>query len=227
VDLTAATGQHLRHRGFVLGAELRAMGLPPPGPPRAGDWHAAPQAWQAALNRLGPELDEWGRAHPLDDGMPADVLRRHLGLPDQALLAPLIAQAGLIARDGRIRRSGSGTTALPQRLAAAVATVTAELAGAPFAAPDADRLRQLGLGARELAAAERAGRLLRIADGVVLLPDAVQRATRTLAALPQPFTLSQARQALGTTRRVAVPLLELLDRERITERLPDSTRRVR
>ena len=31
-----------------------------------------------------------------------------------------------------------------------------------------------------------------------------------LATLDQPFTVSAARQALGTTRRVAVPLLELL-----------------
>ena len=33
---------------------------------------------------------------------------------------------------------------------------------------------------------------------------------RVLAALPQPFTTSEARQALGTTRRVAIPLLEHL-----------------
>jgi selenocysteine-specific elongation factor len=48
-----------------------------------------------------------------------------------------------------------------------------------------------------------------------------------LAALAQPFTLSEAKQALRTTRRVAVPLLELLDRRRLTERLSDDRRRVR
>ncbi len=45
------------------------------------------------------------------------------------------------------------------------------------------------------------------------------RAMRVLAGLPQPFTLSQARQALGTTRRVAVPLLEHLDGRGWTRRL--------
>ena len=34
-------------------------------------------------------------------------------------------------------------------------------------------------------------------------------------------------KALGTTRRVAIPLLEFLDRARITERLPDDRRRLR
>jgi selenocysteine-specific elongation factor len=45
--------------------------------------------------------------------------------------------------------------------------------------------------------------------------------------LPQPFTLSAARQALTTTRRVAVPLLEHLDRLGLTERVDDGLRRLR
>jgi len=44
--------------------------------------------------------------------------------------------------------------------------------------------------------------------------------------LPQPFTTSQARQALGTTRRVAIPLLELLDGRGWTRRLDGSLREV-
>jgi selenocysteine-specific elongation factor len=68
--------------------------------------------------------------------------------------------------------------------------------------------------------------LLRIADGVVLLPDAGTLAIERLAALPQPFTVSEARQALGTTRRVAVPLLELLDRRRMTRRHADGSRTI-
>ena len=66
--------------------------------------------------------------------------------------------------------------------------------------------------------------MLRIADGVVLLPDALDAAVPVLASLAQPFTMAQARDALGTTRRVAVPLLELLDRRGVTRRLPDDTR---
>jgi selenocysteine-specific elongation factor len=48
-----------------------------------------------------------------------------------------------------------------------------------------------------------------------------------LASIPQPFTVSQARQAWGTSRRVAVPLMEWLDTWGVTERLPDNTRRLR
>src|SRR4029077_12970306 len=60
--------------------------------------------------------------------------------------------------------------------------------------------------------------------GVVLGPDALDRAAGILKMLPQPFTVSDARRALGTTRRVAVPLLEQLDARRITRRGDEGTR---
>jgi selenocysteine-specific elongation factor len=49
---------------------------------------------------------------------------------------------------------------------------------------------------------------------------------QTLRPLAQPFTTSQARQALGTTRRVAIPLLEYLDAHGFTERVDQLTRRL-
>jgi selenocysteine-specific elongation factor len=116
---------------------------------------------------------------------------------------------------------------LPPRIADAVQAVLDDLAAGPFAAPDTERLRQLGLDARALAAAARVGLLLRVADLVVLAPGADKEAARVLAGLDQPFTTSQARQALNTSRRVAIPLLEYLDRARVTERLPGDLRRVR
>jgi selenocysteine-specific elongation factor len=47
-----------------------------------------------------------------------------------------------------------------------------------------------------------------------------------LATLGPEFSLSAARQALGTTRRVAVPLLELLARSGRTERTADGGHRL-
>ena len=123
--------------------------------------------------------------------------------------------------------SPSAAGRLPPAIAAAVQTVLDDLAREPFAAPDTERLRALGLDAKALAAAARAGLLLRVADLVVLAPGAAQQAAALLADLDPPFTTSQARQALGTSRRVAIPLLEYLDRARITERLPADLRRLR
>ncbi len=131
------------------------------------------------------------------------------------------------------QRPAGGSTAqvsqpdLPPRVADAVQAVLTGLADAPFSAPDAERLRELGLDARAAAAAERAGLLLRLPGNVVLAADAGGQAARILADLPQPFTAAEARQALETTRRVVIPLLEWLDRKGITRRLPDDRRTMR
>jgi selenocysteine-specific elongation factor len=116
---------------------------------------------------------------------------------------------------------------LPAPVADAVQAVLADLAEAPFRAPDAERMRELRLDTRAAAAAERAGLLRRLPGNVLLAPDAPERAARILAGLPQPFTTSDARQALGTSRRVAIPLLEWLDRAGVTRRLADDRRTMR
>jgi selenocysteine-specific elongation factor len=116
---------------------------------------------------------------------------------------------------------------LPARVTDAVQVVLADLADAPFSAPDAERMRELGLDARAAAAAERAGLLLRLPGNVLLAPDAPGRAARILAGLPQPFTAAEARKALQTSRRVVIPLLEWLDRKGVTKRLADDRRIMR
>ena len=121
----------------------------------------------------------------------------------------------------------ASTPRLPAAVADAVQAVLADLADAPFSAPDAERMRELRLDTRAAAAAERAGLLRRLPGNVLLAPDAPERAARILAGLPQPFTAADAKQALGTTRRVVIPLLEWLDREGVTRRLPDDRRTMR
>ena len=49
---------------------------------------------------------------------------------------------------------------------------------------------------------------------------------RDRARLEQPFTTSEARQALGTTRRVAIPLLEHLDGRGWTRRVDAGHREI-
>jgi selenocysteine-specific elongation factor len=189
-----------------------------------GEWVVDPDRWAAWAQQLPQVVDAHAAAAPLAAGVTAESARQALGLPDPRLLPPLVAAAGLESAGGRVRRPG----AVPSlgRAEPALQEVERDLAAAPFAAPEADRLTGLRLGPRELAAAAAAGRLLRLPDEVVLLPDAPARAMRVLAGLPQPFTLSEARQALGTTRRVAVPLLEHLDGRGWTRRLDGSRREV-
>jgi selenocysteine-specific elongation factor len=231
--LTAAQGTldlagEVRRRGSVRRADLAALGVPLDDLSAVhveGEWLADPERWGGWTGELGAAVDAHAVAHPLDAGLPAEAARQALGLPDVRLLAGLLAPAGVESVAGRLRRPGRAAdlgTAEP-----AVAALEERLRVAPFAAPEAGDLTALRLGPRELAAAERAGRLLRLPGDVVLLPDGPARAMRVLAGLPQPFTLSSARQALDTTRRVAVPLLEHLDGRGWTRRVDAGLREVR
>ncbi|MGI4895410.1 MAG: selenocysteine-specific translation elongation factor [Janthinobacterium lividum] len=214
----------LRRRGVITGAALRATGVEVSGTPVVGDYHADPDAWRAWGAALHTIVDDHLRTHPLQPGPTLEEARRALELPDRELVSALVAPP-LRVRDGRVVRAES-VVALPPAVARAVDHVLADLAGAPFAAPDVERLAGLGLGRGELAAAVRAGRLERVADGVVLAPGFRDRAVVLVSALPQPFTASQARTALGTSRRVALPVLAALDAAGLTRRAPDDRRTV-
>ncbi|AYF27547.1 selenocysteine-specific translation elongation factor [Micromonospora tulbaghiae] len=213
----------LRRRRLIRAGDLTRMGVPPTAMPVAGQWLADPEHWRDLGRRLTDEVTRYAAEHPLAAGVPVDVLRHRLDLPDRALVTALL-RPPLRLRDGLVTAAGQGT--LPDPVARAVDRVRAEYGDRPFQAPEAHHLADLGLGPREIGAAVRAGALLKLAENVVLLPGAPDDAVRVLAGLPQPFTLSAARQALGTTRRVAVPLLELLDRRGATRRLPDDAREV-
>ncbi len=214
-----ATGR-VRPPDCARAAELRAAGLPLSGK-RIADWVVDPQWWAARRDCAIATVQRWAADHDIAAGMPLEALRQRVGLPAADLVPKLLEGSGLELVDGVVRSPGAG---LPARVDSAVRTVEQWLAAEPFRAPEADELAELKLGTRELAAAVRAGRLTRIADGVVLGSDALDRAAGVLAKLPQPFTVSDARRALGTTRRVAVPLLEQLDARRVTRRGGDGTR---
>jgi selenocysteine-specific elongation factor len=211
----------LRRRRLARAPDLVRTGVEVTGRPVAGDWLVDPEHWRRLGARLTEEVARHTREHPLDPGAPVELLRQRRDLPDRALVEALV-RPPLRLHAGRV--TAAAADALPEPVARAVARVRAEYADRPFRAPEAERLADLGLGPREIGAAVRAGALLRLAENVVLLPGAADEAVRVLAGLPQPFTLSAARQALDTTRRVAVPLLELLDRRGATRRLPDDAR---
>jgi selenocysteine-specific elongation factor len=234
----------LRRHGLLRASTVAAMGvtgsLPPPV--TASGWLADPARWGELRRQLGELVAAHARRDPLAIGLPPEAARAALRLPDRALVEALARLPGPQDAPSRVQldngylrladpqeplQAQGHQPALPPHVVAGVQAVLADLAEAPFMAPEAGRLRELGLDGRAIGAAARAGLLLRVTEQIVLAPGAEAQAARALAGLPQPFTAAEARQALGTTRRVAIPLLEYLDRAGITQRLPDDRRRVR
>jgi len=214
----------LARRRIVRTAEFTAMGWTvPEAADQQGPWLLAPGLADALAARVPDVVARYRKLRPLEPGPPVEIVRRALELPDADLVRALV-RAPLALRDGRVVDAAAE---LPPAVQRAVDAVRTRLAEDPFAAPEVPDLAAAGLGSRELAAAVRSGQLVRIAEAVYLGPGIAETARARLTDLPQPFGVSQARQAWGTSRRVAVPLLEWLDAQGVTTRLPDNTRRLR
>ncbi|SDF49855.1 selenocysteine-specific translation elongation factor SelB [Blastococcus aurantiacus] len=223
-DATEAASADLARRRIVRTAEFTAMGWTvPDDADEQGPWLLAPGLADALAARVPDIVARYRTLRPLEPGPPVEIVRRALELPDADLVRALVRQP-LALRDGRVVDAAAE---LPPEVQHAVDAVRRRLAEDPFAAPATPDLAAAGLGPRELAAAVRSGQLVRVAEAVYLAPGIAEVARARLAGLPQPFSVSQARQAWGTSRRVAVPLMEWLDAHGITARQPDNTRRLR
>ena len=238
VDLETKDGRpdpraEVRRRGSVTRAHLAALGvLPldaavPPGVREVADHLVDEDAWAKWGRRLARAVDANHAATPLEAGLSLEAARRLVGLPDLRLVEALVRDSGgrLTAVRGRVTRPGSGP-AFAEDVRKALEDVVRRLDENHFDAPDAPELAAAGLTRGILAAAANAGLFLRLPGDVLLHASTPDDAVETISKLTQPFTLSDARQALGTTRRVAVPLLEHLDATGRTRRIDATLRRV-
>lgn len=188
---------------------------------RVGRWLMSADRAERARAQILQAVTAHDRARPFDRGLPLAVLSERIGLPSPGLVEAVLREP-LHLVGGMVLASNDDV--IPAEVEQALAALTGDLTERPFAAPAADRLRELGLDVARVAVAAKAGRLLRLAPGVVLLPDAAGQAVDVLGELPQPFTVGQARTRLGSSRRVVLPLLQHLDRAGLTRRLPDDRR---
>ncbi|MBO3130231.1 selenocysteine-specific translation elongation factor, partial [Dermatophilus congolensis] len=184
-----------------------------------------PTQWDTWITRLTETVNHAIDTDPLQARTPAPAAARAADLPTPQLIPHLIATTDTLKlTDGYLHIPGRGPN-----LGAAepgLAHIEHRLATHPFAAPERDELTANHLSPKHIAAAVRLGRLIDLGDNIVLTPRAPALAMRELATLPQPFTTSQARQKLGTTRRVIIPLLEELDRRGWTRRIDAGHREI-
>jgi selenocysteine-specific elongation factor len=237
-ELAAATGRpdllsEVGRRGAVTRSRLAVLGVLgrdetlPAELLLVGNYVVHSEAWRHWRELLAQAVEEHRRGAPLEPGLPVKAAQHVLGLPDMALVEALVLASGgtLVSAGGRIIRPGAAPMfdSAAQR---ALDEICQRLADNPLDAPEMPELVAAGLSREILAAAAKVGLVLRLPGEVILHPSAPDVATAAVARLGQPFTLSEARQALRTTRRVILPLLEYLDAIGCTERVDASKRRV-
>ena len=154
------------------------------------------------------------RDNPLRPGMPKASLASLLEI-DPVVLDVLVDTSLRLRDDGAsvaIEGFGGKLTTAQE---SAWEEVRTALLGAGLAVP---RIKELAIDRELLHALVREGRVVRIGDELVYLPEQIEEIIQRLAGLPDRFTVADFRDAYGFSRKYAVPLLEYLDGRRVTIR---------
>ncbi|HEX5630491.1 MAG TPA: SelB C-terminal domain-containing protein, partial [Acidimicrobiia bacterium] len=155
--------------------------------------------------------------NPLRPGMPAPALATALRVPIEVLEVVVAKSPQLDMAGPAVRRAGFSPR-LEGTGSRAWDSARALLDESGFAAPRRD---ELGLEPEVLHALLRDGALVAVGDDLVYLPETLDRIVGAARDMQDGFSVAGFRDALGITRRHAVPLLEWMDRAGITRREGD------
>jgi selenocysteine-specific elongation factor len=203
----------------IAAAAARAplIAIPQPQP-----WYVDRAWFHAARARMVETVREFHRENPLQPGIPKPDLRP-AGAP-QFLLDALLADAQEVVAEGDTVRLRAHTLVLSEDERQARAAIEGAFQQAGLAAPAvAQVLAKSGVEparARSLLRILlREKQLVRIHDELVIHHSAIADLRRMLAARkPARFNVGTFKEWTGVSRKYAIPLLEFLDRERITRR---------
>jgi selenocysteine-specific elongation factor len=185
-------------------------------------WYVDRTWFQAARERMVETVREFHRKNPLQPGIAKPDLRPP-GAPPFVLDA-LLADAKEIVAEGDTVRLRGHTLVLNQDERQARAAIEGAFQQAGLAVPAvAQVLAKSGVEparARSLLQILlREKQLVRINDELVIHHSAIEELRRMLAARkPARFNVGTFKEWTGVSRKYAIPLLEFLDRERITRR---------
>ena len=204
-------------RGAVGAAEAELLTGARVAGPLVGGWLVRPGVRETVTEALAASLRVHHADHPLEEGAPlagtrravAQALRREGAPADPDLIEALIdadVADGTVVRTASALRLTSHVVALDTR-SADIERLLAAVGGEHEAAPSTVRdLQAQGIGRDVLEAAAREGLVIRVSPELVFAPDVIARAEAVVrAAGPSGITVSAFREALGTSRKYAVP----------------------
>jgi selenocysteine-specific elongation factor len=216
-DLVARTGL-MESEIAAAAAHAPLLAVPHPQP-----WYVDRAWFQAARGRMVEAVREFHRKNPLQPGI-AKLDLRSAGAPPFVLDALLTDAAGETVAEGETVRLRSHTLVLNEDERQARAAIESAFQQAGLAAPALGQV--LAKSGVEPARARsllqillREKQLVRINDEMVVHHSAIEALRRMLEARkPARFNVGTFKDWTGVSRKYAIPLLEFLDRERITRR---------
>jgi selenocysteine-specific elongation factor len=185
----------------------------------------SPVAWRGLLARLTAETSDFHQSNPLRLGMPREMLKSRLKAETRlfnAALARAVAEGALVEAAGTVRLPEHAVHFTPEQQQA-IDGLLHQFRANPYTTPSyKDTVAALGE-AVTLALVE-GGRLVRLNDDVLLLPETyaelVEWVRRTIGERGA-VNVAAVRDAFNTSRKYALALLEYLDDQHITRRVGD------
>lgn len=230
--------------GLTLSAAVRESGLKPSvlqpliaalseqkQITQAGEFLVATEAFGEARESLMTALNAFHKANPLVAGISKEELREKLGLHQtvmEAVLAELVRDKKAEVAGEQVRLAGRGVELKDEEARAkdqiekafAAAGLRVPLMKEVLAALPVDKTRAQKLVTLLL----RDRVLVKLADELVFHHSALQELRRLMAerkTKSPKIDVGQFKDLTGVTRKYAIPLLEYLDRERVTRRVGD------
>lgn len=198
---------------------------------KAGELLVAAQAFAQARSRTMAALEAFHKANPLVAGISKEELREKLTLrPEimQAVLAELVAANKAQVNGEQVRLAGRGVE-LKDEEARAKKEIEQAFSAAGLKVPYMDEV--LGKLPVDRARAQKLVTLLlrdrvlvKLADNLVFHSNALQGLRQTLTEYKSKspkIDVGKFKDLTGVSRKYAIPLLEYLDRERVTRRVGD------
>ena len=193
---------------------------------RLGGWVLAQGAWERLRQALRGYLATYHREHPLASGVSRETARSALGVDGRlfdAVLAALAQRGEVEVRETALCLPGHRPSFSPTAVQQARRLVE-RLQASGFAPPTVAELVQEGFDEELIGALTQQGCLVRISRDWVFTAEQVERVRREAARLFQEHGSvdpARLRDALGSSRRFVIPLLEYLDHSGFTRRVGD------
>jgi selenocysteine-specific elongation factor len=219
-------------RGAVLASDAIALTGSTSTDPQAGEWLLRDGLLDAAGAALVGDVVAYQEAHPLEEGEPVASARRTLaawlrpftGPPDRRLVDAILDR---LAADGVIARTSTSIAAASRPPAdrttdPLVQRVVEAIASQPTQPPTISELVSRGIERDAIDAAARSGLVVRVSPDLLFTPTVIERAEAIVTAAGDAgITVSAFREALGTSRRFALPILAWFDQRGFTRREGD------
>jgi selenocysteine-specific elongation factor len=192
------------------------------------------KTFEEVRQKLAARIEKFHRENPLLPGMPREDLRSSLGRrvraeTFRAALEELVRQNKLELQGDLVKRAGSAITLEPAealakdqietafaRTGLAVPSVKEVLSNLPVEAKRAEKILQILL---------REKSLVRVTSELIFHRQALAQLRERLATYKKTkggrISVPVFKELTGITRKYAIPLLEYLDRERVTRRAGD------